>query len=63
MGGVYQGLGAKLPVSPVTIKILVNNNAKFEQTKTFSARFARSIVLYPTVTMLPPVIAMITSVR
>jgi len=29
MDGVYQGL----LMNPVTIKILVNNNAKFEQTK------------------------------
>jgi len=47
---------------PVTIKILVNNNAKFEQTKNFL--IARSIVFYHTVhtlkIALPPVIAMIS---
>jgi len=38
-------------------KILVNNNAKFEQTKKISACFACSIV-YPTLKIvLPPVIA------
>jgi len=48
-------------MSPVTIKILVNNTAKFEQTKKFSACFARSIVLYPILKIvLPPVIAMIS---
>jgi len=48
-------------MSPVTIKILVNNNVKFEQTEKFSARFARSIVLYRTFKIvLPPVIAIST---
>jgi len=33
---VYLGLGwAKLSMSPVTVKFLANNNAKFEQTKKF----------------------------
>ena len=44
-------------MSLVTIKILLNNNAKFEQTKKFSTRFARSIVYSTLKVALPPVIA------